>query len=115
MKKLLALLLVLVTLFTMTSAAFTDEKKIGKNYLEAVNAMTEKGVVNGFEDGSFQPAGTLTRAQAAKIICTLLEGEKAETVSASAAGFVDVPAGNWAEKYINYCAEKNIVAGVGNR
>ena len=114
MKKLIALLLVLVSLLGVASAAFTDEKEINSTYTKAITTMVEAGVISGFPDGSFQPKGTLTRAQAAKIITVLLEGDKAETVTAAAAGFVDVPAGNWAEKYVNYCAEKGIVAGVGN-
>ena len=114
MKKLIAILLVLVTLATMSFAAFTDEKDITGTYSAAVQTMVEAGVINGFEDGTFRPKGTLTRAQAAKIITVLLEGEKADSVSAPAAGFVDVPAGSWAEKFVNYCAEKGIVAGVGN-
>ena len=114
MKKLIAILLVLAALMGVCSAAFTDEKEITDTYAEAVNAMVEAKVISGFPDGTFQPKGTLTRAQAAKIITVLLEGDKAETVTAAAAGFVDVPAGNWAEKYVNYCAEKGIVAGVGN-
>ena len=114
MKKLIAILLVLAALLGVCSAAFTDEKDITDTYAEAVNAMVEAKVISGFPDGTFQPKGTLTRAQAAKIITVLLEGDKAETVTAAAAGFADVPAGNWAEKYVNYCAEKGIVAGVGN-
>ena len=114
MKKLIALLLVLVTLLGVASAAFTDEKEINSTYTQAVTTMVEAGIISGFPDGTFRPNGTLTRAQAAKIITVMLEGEKAETVTAAAAGFVDVPAGNWAEKYVNYCAEKGIVAGVGN-
>lgn len=114
MKKLIALFLVLAALASVACAAFTDQKEIDEKYAEAVNTMVEAGVISGFPDGAFQPKGTLTRAQAAKIITVLLEGEKAETVTAPAAGFADVPAGNWAEKYINYCADKKIVAGVGN-
>ena len=115
MKKLLALLLVLVTLFTMTSAAFTDEKKIGQSYLEAVTAMTEKGVVNGFEDGSFQPDGTLTRAQAAKMICVLLFGkENIGSIVQRDSGFTDVPASHWSSGFVSHCASVGIVAGVGN-
>ena len=114
MKKLIALILVLTALLGVASAAFTDKKSISSTYAVAVDTMVEAGIISGFPDGTFQPKGTLTRAQAAKIICVMLEGEKADSVTSAAAGFTDVPAGNWAEKYINYCAEKGIVAGVGN-
>ena len=111
MKKLIALLLVLVTLCTVSLAAFTDQKDITKTYVTAVEAMAEAKIIGGFEDGSFRPKESLTRAQAAKIICTMLG---AENETAAPAGFTDVPAGHWAEKFINYCAEKQIVAGIGS-
>ena len=72
MKKLIAILLVLAALMGVCSAAFTDEKDITATYSEAVNAMVEAKVISGFPDGTFQPKGTLTRAQAAKIITVLL-------------------------------------------
>ena len=116
MKKLIALLLAVLTLLSVVSAAdFTDAKEMDEKYVPAVEEMVKLGVINGFEDGTFRPNGTLTRAQAAKIICTMLVGaDKVDAITAASAGFVDVPAGNWAEKFINYCAEKQIVAGVGN-
>ena len=111
MKKLISLLLVAVLLLSTVSAAFTDQNEISPEYTEAVDVMNQNGIIAGFTDGTFQPKGTLTRAQAAKIICTML---KADVEGAKAAGFTDVPAGHWAEKFVNYCAETGIVAGVGN-
>ncbi len=37
-----------------------------------VLALTGIGVINGFDDGTFRPAATLTRAQISKIICLLM-------------------------------------------
>ena len=37
----------------------------------AVNALAAAGVVDGFEDGSFAPDATISRAQAAKILCAM--------------------------------------------
>ncbi|MBQ7566498.1 MAG: S-layer homology domain-containing protein [Oscillospiraceae bacterium] len=114
MKKLTALLLALVLLAGMASAAFTDADKITPDYTEAVSYMSEQKIIGGFPDGSFKPADTLTRAQAAKIICTMLEGaDKVDAISA-AASFADVPTDHWASKYIGYCADKGVVSGVGN-
>ncbi|MBQ7566597.1 MAG: S-layer homology domain-containing protein [Oscillospiraceae bacterium] len=113
MKKLLALLLALTLLTGMASAAFTDESKITADYTDAVAYMSEKGVIGGFPDGSFKPKDTLTRAQAAKIICTVLEGaDKVDAITATA-NFADVPAEHWASKFVGYCADKGIVSGVG--
>ena len=113
MRRAICFLLTLVLLTGMISAAFTDADKITADYSTAVAYMSEKGVIGGFPDGSFKPADTLTRAQAAKIICTVLEGaDKVDAITA-AASFADVPADHWAAKFVGYCAEKGIVSGVG--
>ena len=71
MRKAICFLLVFVLLAGAASAAFTDESKITADFTTAVAYMSKKGVIGGFPDGSFKPADTLTRAQAAKIICTV--------------------------------------------
>ncbi|MBR2897969.1 MAG: DUF4886 domain-containing protein, partial [Oscillospiraceae bacterium] len=117
MKKLLALLLALVTLLSalpLAGAAFKDEGFIAEEYQKAVAAMSAQGIINGFEDGSFGPKKTLTRAQAAKILCVMLEGEKESALTKTETGFSDVPATHWAAKYVAYCVDKGIVAGVGD-
>ncbi|MBQ7566942.1 MAG: DUF4886 domain-containing protein, partial [Oscillospiraceae bacterium] len=107
-------LLLIVSALPFAGAAFTDESTISKTYQRAVEAMAEQGVINGFPDGSFGPNKPLTRAQAAKIICVMLEGaEKTEALTKTETGFTDVPASHWAAKYVAYCADKNIVSGVG--
>ncbi|MBR2365546.1 MAG: S-layer homology domain-containing protein, partial [Oscillospiraceae bacterium] len=81
----------------------------------AVEYVSGRGVVSGFPDGSFQPKEMLTRAQAAKVVCVMREGtEKAEALTKKDTGFTDVPASHWAAKYVAYCVDKGIVAGVGS-
>ena len=117
MKRLIALFLAALLLLgalPLAGADFADESKINSNYKTAVADMVEKKVISGFTDGSFKPKDTLTRAQAAKILCVLLEGaENAEALTKTETGFSDVPASHWAAKYVACCAEKGIVAGVG--
>jgi hypothetical protein len=44
----------------------------------------------------------------------MLEGaEKADALTKTETGFSDVPASHWAAKYVAYCVDKGIVAGVG--
>ena len=116
MKRIFAFLLTLALLLTampVAFAEFTDGSAIQADYREAVQAMSDKKIIAGFEDGSFKPADTLTRAQAAKIICSILVGaDKVDAITATSS-FTDVPAGHWAAKFIGYCAEKGIVGGVG--
>ena len=52
---------------------FADDSVIEDYAKEAVYQLTAQGIINGFEDGSFRPDDTATRAQAAKMICLLTE------------------------------------------
>ena len=52
---------------------FTDKDEI--RHTEAVNTMTALNVISGKEDGSyFDPTGTLTRAEMAKIVAYVMNG-----------------------------------------
>lgn len=115
MKKWIAMLLAAVMLLSVTAAAaFTDGDKIDSDFAEAVTTMNELEIITGFADGTFKPNDTLTRAQAAKIICAVSgSAEMAETFGGTT-NFTDVPATHWASCYISVCAEKGIVGGVGN-
>ena len=117
LKKVLALVLALVmslSLVTIATASdFADADDIP--YEEAVDVMTAVGVLNGLETGAFNPKGTLTREQAAKIICTMLLGQSnAEKLGVTNSGFSDVAATRWSAPYIAYCSSMGIVVGNGD-
>ena len=111
-KKVLALVLVVVmamSFATMSTAAFTDAESIAK--VEAVDVLSALGVINGYEDGSFKPEGTVTRAEMAKMIATILnKGEDVGDMYKGACTFVD-SANHWAAGYIAYCAQMQIING----
>lgn len=54
---------------------FTDSDRIADYAKSAVEQMQKMGIVNGYGDGSFNPTGTATRAEAAKIIYLLTKVE----------------------------------------
>ena len=54
-------------------AAFTDQSSI-KVDSKVIDTLTEKNVIKGFEDGSFQPDKLVTRAQMAKMMFVLRTG-----------------------------------------
>ena len=118
MKKFLSLVLALVmtmSLVTVSAGAkdFNDSDKISDiAYEEAVNVMSEMGIIDGYADGNFQPQGTLTRGAAAKIIaCMMLGKTTAESLGTQAAPFKDVPVGSTFAGYIAYCSESGIIDG----
>ena len=118
MKKFLSLVLALVmtmSLVTVSAGAkdFNDSDDLsGEQYEEAVNVMSEMGIIDGYAGGNFQPQGTLTRGAAAKIIaCMMLGKTTAEALGTSAAPFKDVPAGSTFAGYIAYCVESGLIDG----
>ena len=115
MKKFLSLVLALVmtmSLVTVSAGAkdFTDSSKI--QYKEAIDVMSAVKVIDGYADGAFNPANTLTRGAAAKIICNLLLGPTtASALVADAAPYSDVPTSNVFAGYIAYCQKEGIISG----
>ena len=115
MKKFLSLVLALVmtmSLVTISAGAkdFTDDEKI--TYDEAVAVISEIGVVDGYEDGNFNPQGSLTRGAAAKIICNMILGPTtAAELHADTAPYKDVPTNHTFAGYIAYCAKEGIISG----
>lgn len=118
MKKLLALVLALVMtlgLATVSSnAAFSDAEDI--EYTEAVAVMNAIGVLQGDDNGAFNPKDTLTREQGAKIISYMLMGGKTggDALNAATAPFSDVAADRWSAGSVAFCKNSGILAGVGD-
>ena len=116
LKKILALVMALVmsmSLVTIANAAdFTDDSEI--SYKEAVDVMTAIGVIDGYDDGSFDPDGILTREEAATLITRMLLGDEADSLSSSSSSFADVDASRWSSPYIEYCVSLGIIAGAGD-
>ena len=115
LKKVLSLVLCMAMMLSImvvgAGAAFKDQSKIVNE--EAVDMCSALNIINGYTDGSFKPEGTITRAEACKMICVALNGGKEPVLGTNAtATFTDIK-GHWAEKYIEYCVSEGIVAGIG--
>ena len=114
-KKVLSLVLCMAMMLSVmvvgAGAAFKDQSKIVN--AEAVDACSALNIINGYPDGSYKPEGTITRAEACKMICVALNGGKEPTLGTTTkASFTDTK-GHWAEKYIESCVAQGIVAGIG--
>ena len=100
--------------FTMFAgaASFTDQADINTDNVEAVDLLTTLGIIKGYEDGSFNPEGTVTRAEMAKMIYTIRNGgnDDASAHIGNTTSFTDI-SGHWAEGYIKYLQNTGIVAG----
>ena len=116
MKKLLAMVLALVmTLSLAVSAnAFKDDKSISDNYAEAVAVLNGMGVFKGYEDNSFKPQGDITRAEVSAIVYRVYTQDVKDAKASMYATynkFSDMAGAGWAQGYIGYCANAELVKG----
>ena len=93
-------------------AVFADQKDIDTKHQEAVDACSTLNIITGFENGKFMPNDNVTREQMAKMICVLDNGGK-EPQLAAGNTFTDVPSDRWSNKYIEACAARGVVVGIG--
>ena len=119
MKKLLAMVLALVmTLSLAVSAnAFKDDTSISDDYAEAVAVLNGMGVFKGYEDGSFQPKGDITRAEVSAIVYRVYTQDVKDAKASMYATynkFSDMAGAGWAQGYIGYCANAALVKGYPN-
>ena len=120
MKKLLALVLALVmtlSLAVSANAAFKDADKVSADYSEAVAVLNGMGVFKGYEDGSFQPQGNITRAEVAAIVYRVYTADVKDAKASMYATynkFSDMAGAGWAQGYIGYCANAALVKGYPN-
>ena len=90
---------------------FSDKDKIANK--EAVQMLVELGVINGKDDGNYDPSGIVTRAEMAKMICIVLNGGKDPNLGTTVTNTYTDTVGHWASGYIEYCTQLGIVAGDG--
>ena len=118
MKKLLALVLALVMTLSLavvgSNAAFKDADKVSASYAEAVDVLSGMKVFQGYPDGSFQPEGSITRAEVAAIVYRLYTADVADkqaSLYATYNKFADMDGASWAKGYIGYCGNAGLVKG----
>ena len=61
-----------IALNTAATRTFTDAASMSDYAVEAINALTNAGIVNGYTDGSYNPKGNATRAEIAQIIANVI-------------------------------------------
>jgi hypothetical protein len=91
---------------TSTTVSFPDVADSAW-YAPFVQKVAAKGIVNGYEDGTFRPDNTLTRAEAAKMIALAAGLSVDESAITS---FADAN-GDWYTPYIAAAAQAGIING----
>lgn len=120
LKRALSLALALVMVISMmvvgVSAVSVDDFSDGADVVnkEAVSVLATLNVINGKDDGSYDPTGVVTRAEMAKMICVILNGGKDPVLGETLNNTYTDTANHWAKSYIEYCTTLGIVAGKGD-
>lgn len=93
---------------TTPGAGFSDVPTTHPNY-PAIMDLKERGIINGYPDGTYKPDQVVNRVEALKII---LLGVSITVPDASGTGgFSDTSAGEWYAKYLLKAKELGIVGG----
>ena len=113
LKKVLALVLAFACAFTMFAGAASYSDKADIKATTAVDMLSSLGVIQGYEDGSFKPNTTVTRAQMAKMIFTIMNGgnDNANAYASLPTKFTDLPTAAWSQGYVRYLQNTGIIAG----
>lgn len=93
---------------TAFAAAFTDVSPSAW-YAQAVEYVSENGLMSGTGGGKFSPGIPMTRA----MLATVLHRMDGSPVPAKPHGFSDVPGGAYYERAVAWAAENGIVSGIG--
>ena len=106
---LLLTVLMLLTSWVALGATFSDVPA-DNAYFHAISVLSEKGVINGYEDGTFRPDGYITRAEAA----TMIVRGASLPVTPQKSGYTDLADSHWACGNVMAATEAGIISGMGN-
>ncbi len=98
--------------YRIISAAPFSDVAAGYWATPSILACVNAGLVAGYTNGTYQPSVSVTRDQMAAYIARALAGGDANVPAYTGTPhFTDVPAGNWALKYVEYAYAQNVVQG----
>ncbi len=118
LKRMLAALLALAAVFTLAAApaqASSFPDVTDPAMARAVSTLQSLGIVNGMEDGTFQPNSALTRVQFCKMAIEIMgRGDEAKA-QMSRTIFTDVTSTHWGRGYVNLAATMKLGDGSNAR
>jgi hypothetical protein len=111
-KKIVSTLLITVMLFTSVGVAFgaAGSSDIKGHWAESqISKWTDKGLIKGYEDGSFKPDHSITRAEFMALVNRSFSFTEKAAIS-----FSDISANNWAYSEIAIAVKAGYITGYAN-
>jgi len=120
-KRITTMLLIFVFAFSSlctfgTLSVSADFSDVPENYVysEAITSLVDEGIINGYEDGTFKPENTITRAEFSKLLA-VASAPTGYVFSATTTQFPDIADMNaphgWAIPYIAYAVSTKAING----
>ena len=113
MKKLLSAILTICLLLSCAApafaAAFPDLEARHAWAVPAIEYMMSKGIVNGYEDDTFRPDRTVTRAEFIKMLNVTFG-----LTATAAIPYTDVPADQWYAPYVKQAVAQGYLLNYGS-
>ena len=78
-------------------------------FTKYIVAAKEKGIISGYDDGTFKPNQTVILAESLKIFCESFPDLEYPDLNNEVNIYADVAADSWFAKYVAYTGSKNIV------
>lgn len=96
------------TVIADDDSLFYDIYSLNNDQLNALTQVYDDGIITGYDDKTFRPYNTITRAEFATMICRMMGYSTGTPCS-----FNDAY-DHWASKYINACTLTGAISGIGN-
>ena len=111
-----ALALLLLTAPTSAQAKMYKDVQPTDWYYKQVHTLSDKGILDGFQDGTFRPSDKVTRAQVTKILNATIRSEQLNhTKQREAIPFIDVRSDRWFAPHVATMYEYGIASGLPDR
>ncbi|HBF38149.1 MAG TPA: hypothetical protein DDW50_12615 [Firmicutes bacterium] len=100
----LCIILVFIFLFSTESQAAPVLSDISDTWaIKPIQSLADKGIINGYPDGSFKPDQPITRAEFAKLIARTFHYQPSDQ------GYFSDTTGNWAKNFISSAVQHKVM------
>ena len=115
LKRIISIACVICVIFSVltVSAKTTVYSDLNFDYecYQPVMRLSEREIINGYEDNTFKPWKNVTRAEFCKIVVAMMDKTKEAKLNSASSAFDDVNKVKWCIPYVNYLTSNNIIKG----
>ena len=78
---------------------------------QPVKRLSDRDIIDGYEDNTFRPWNNVTRAEFCKIVVAMMDKTKEAKLNSASSDFDDVNKVTWCIPYVNYLTSNNVIKG----